>query len=60
MFKLPIDLLLLTVVLVNFGAILTAKIFSNSVIEFKLNRLFCSKSFNDNHEWFNSFPIANL
>ena len=47
MTNLSIELLILTVVLVNFGAILTANIYSKSVKEFKLNKLFCGKSFNN-------------
>ena len=42
--NLAIELLLLIVVLVNFGAILTAKIYSESVKEIQLKRLFCSDS----------------
>ena len=44
MTNLVIDLLLLIVVLVNFGAILSAKIYSQSVREIQRNRLFCSES----------------
>ena len=44
MTNLAIELLLLIVVLVNFGAILTAKIYSQSVKEIKRKRLFCSES----------------
>jgi len=44
MTNLAIELLLLVVVLVNFGAILTAKIYSQSVKEMKLKRLICSES----------------
>ena len=47
MTNLAIELLVLTVVLVNFGAILTANIYSRSVEQFKRNRLFCSKSFSN-------------
>jgi len=47
MTNLAIELLVLTVVLVNFGAILTANIYSQSVNEFKRKRLFCSKSFSN-------------
>ena len=53
MTKLAIEILFLTIVLVNFGAILTAKIFSNSVKEFRLNRLFCGKSFSNPFALFN-------
>ena len=44
MTNLAIDLLLLIVVLVNFGTILTAKIYSQSVREIKRKTLFCSDS----------------
>ena len=44
MTNLAIELLVLNVVLVNFGAILTADIYSKSVNELKRNRLFCSMS----------------
>ena len=44
MTNLSIDLPLLIVVLVNFGALLTAKIYSKSVKEIQLKRLFCSES----------------
>ena len=39
-----IELVLLAEVLVNFGAILTAKIYSQSVKEIQRKRLFCSES----------------
>ena len=44
MTNLAVELLLLIVVLVNFGAILTAKIYSQSVKEIQRKRLFCSES----------------
>ena len=44
MTNLAIELLLLIGVLVNFGAILTAKIYSKSVKEIQRRRLFCSES----------------
>ena len=47
MTNLAIDLLLLKVILVNFGAILKDNIYLKSVKEFKRNRLFCSKSFSN-------------
>jgi len=47
MTNLAIELLILTVVLVNFGAILTANIYSESIEKFKRNRLFCTKSFSN-------------
>ena len=47
MTNLAIELLVLTVVLVNFGAILTANIYSKSLENHKRNRLFCRKSFSN-------------
>ena len=44
MTNLAIELLLLIIFLVNFGAILTAKIYSQSVKEIQRKRLFCSES----------------
>jgi len=44
MTNLAIELLLLIVVLVNFGAILTANFYSQSVKEIQRKRLFCSES----------------
>ena len=44
MTNLEIELLLLIIVLVNFGTILTAKIYSQSVKEIQRKRLFCSES----------------
>jgi len=44
MTNLAIELLLLITVLVNFGAILTTKIYSQSVKEIQSKRLFCSVS----------------
>ena len=44
MTNLAIELLLLIIVLVNFGTILTAKIYSQSVKEIQPKRLFCSES----------------
>ena len=44
MTNLAIELLVLTVVLVNFGTILTAKIYSQSVKEIQRKRLFCNES----------------
>ena len=44
MTNLAIELLLLIAVLVNFGAILTVEIYSKSVKEIQLKRLFCSES----------------
>ena len=44
MTNLAIELLLLVVVLVNFGKILTAKIYSQAVKGIQFKRLFCSES----------------
>ena len=44
MTNLAIELLLLIVVFVIFGAILTAKIYSQSVKKIQPKRLFCSES----------------
>jgi len=44
MTNLAIELLLFIVVLVNFGAILTAKIYSQSVKVIHSKRLFCRES----------------
>ncbi len=47
MTTLAIELLVLTVVLINFGAIITAYIYSKSFEEHKRNRLFCNNSFSN-------------
>ena len=60
MTNLAIELLLLIVFLVNFGAILTAKIYSQSVKEIQRKRLFCSESISNPYCVFwliNSKPI---
>ena len=44
MTNLAIERLILSIVLVNFGAILTAKIYSQSLKEIQRKRLFCSES----------------
>ena len=44
MTNLAIELILLIVVLVNFGSILTAKIYSLEVKEIQRKRLFCVES----------------
>jgi len=44
MADLAIEILLLIVVLVNFGAIITANIYSESLKEIQSKRLFCSES----------------
>ena len=47
MTNLGIELLVLTVFLINFGAILTANIYSKSLKEHKRNRFFCTKTFSN-------------
>ena len=49
MTNLAIELLLLIIVLVNFGMILTAKIYSQSVKEIQLKRLCCSESISNSY-----------
>ena len=44
MTNLAIELLALNMVLINFGAILTANIYSKSVKEMQRKRLFCGES----------------
>jgi len=44
MTNLAIELLLLIIILVNFGEILTAKIYSQSLKEIQLKRIFCRES----------------
>ena len=52
MTKLVIEILLLIIVLVNFGAILIAKIFSQSIKEIQRNRLFCGESISNPYCYF--------
>ena len=59
MTNLAIELLLLIVVLVNFGAILTSKIYSQSVKEIQRKRLFCSESISNPHIVFFDKLIPN-
>ena len=47
MTNLAIGLLVLNVVLINFGAIITANIYSKLLEEHKRYRLFCRKSFSN-------------
>ena len=47
MTNLALEVLILIVILINFGAILTAIIYSKSFKENKRNSLFCSKSFSN-------------
>ena len=44
MTNLAIELILLIIILVNFGTILTSKIYSKSVKEIQRKKLFCSES----------------
>ena len=62
MTNLAIELLLLIVVLVNFGAILTAKIYSQSVKEIQRKRLFCSESMGNPYcvFWWITSKLINL
>ncbi len=53
MTNLAIKLLLLTIVFVNFGTILTAKIYSQSLKEIQPKRLFCSESISTHIVFFN-------
>ena len=47
MTNLSIEILVLTVLLVNFGAILTSNIYIKSVRELQRKKLFCGKSFSN-------------
>ena len=47
MTNLGIELLVLSLVLINFGAILTSNIYSKSLEDNRRNRLFCRKSFSN-------------
>ena len=47
MTNISIEILVLTVLLVNFGAILTSKIYLKSVKELQRKKLFCGKSFSN-------------
>ncbi len=49
MANLAIELLLLIIFLVNFGTILTAKIYSQSVKEIQRKRLFCCESLSNRY-----------
>ena len=53
MTNLAIELLLLIIIFVNFGAILTAKIYSKSLKEIQRKRLFCSESISNPYWIFN-------
>ena len=47
MTNLSIEILVITVLLVNFGAILTSNIYIKSVKELQRKKLFCGKSFSN-------------
>ncbi len=47
MTNLSIEILVITVFLVNFGAILTSNIYLKSVRELQRKKLFCGKSFSN-------------
>ena len=47
MTNLSIEILVITVLLVNFGAILTSNIYIKSVRELQRKKLFCGKSFSN-------------
>ena len=47
MTNLSVEILVLTVLLVNLGAILTANIYLKSVKELQRKKLFCGKSFSN-------------
>ena len=47
MTNLSIEILVITVLLVNFGAILTSNIYLKSVRELQRKKLFCGKSFSN-------------
>ena len=61
MTNLSIEILVLTVLLVNFGAILTSKIYLKAVKELHRKKLFCGKSFSNPYCIVERFtPIINL
>ena len=59
---LAIELFLLILVLVNFGAILTARVYTLSVKEIQRERLFCSESISNPYciFWKIDFKLINL
>ena len=61
MSNLSIEILVLTVLLVNFGAILTSNIYLKSVKELRRKKLFCGKSFSNPYCIIEKFtPIIDL
>ena len=61
MTNLSIEILVLTVLLVNLGAILTVNIYLNSVKELQRKKLFCGKSFSNPYCIIERcIPIINL
>ena len=61
MTNLSVEILLLTVFLVNFGAILTSNIYLKSVKELERKKLFCGKSLSNPYCIVERFtPIINI
>ena len=61
MTNLSIEILALTVLLVNLGAILTANIYLKSVKELQRKKLFCGRSFSNPYCVIERFtPLINL
>ena len=61
MTNLSIEILVLTVLLVNLGAILTANIYLKSIKELKRKQLFCGKSLSNPYCIIERFtPIINI
>ncbi len=61
MTNLSITILVLTVLLVNFGAILTSNIYLKSIKELQRKKLFCGKSFSNPYCIIERFtPIINF
>ena len=61
MTNLSIEILVLTVLLVNFGAILTSNIYLKSVKELHRKKLFCGKSLSNPYCIIERFiPIVNI
>ena len=61
MTNLSIEILVLTVLLVNLGSILTANIYLKSVKELQRKKLFCGKSFSNPYCIIERFtPLVNF
>ena len=61
MTNLSIEILVLTVLLVNLGAILTANIYLKSIKELKRKQLFCGKSLSNPYCIIETFtPLINI